>query len=58
MKTYRFEISAYEEIDIIAEDKEEAEKIAQSYWDKNFRSMFGGVEFMKEVEEWTIDRLE
>lgn len=52
MKTYRFEISAYEEIDIKAEDKEEAEKIAQAYWDKNFRSMFGGVEFMKEVEEW------
>ena len=52
MKTYRFEISAYEEIDIKAEDKEEAEKIAQAYWDKKFPTMFGGVEFMKEVEEW------
>lgn len=51
MKTYRFEISAYEEIDIKAEDKEEAEKIAQAYWDKYFRSMFGGVEFKGEVEE-------
>lgn len=51
MKTYRFEISAYEEIDIKAEDKEEAEEKAKEYWDKNFRSMFGGFEFIKEVEE-------
>lgn len=51
MKTYRFNILAYEEIDIKAKDREEAEEIAQSYWDKNFRSMFGGVEFIEEVEE-------
>lgn len=52
MKTYRFEIAAYEEMDIDAETKEEAEEKAKEYWDKNFRSMFGGVEFIKEVEEW------
>lgn len=52
MKTYRFEISAYEEIDIEAETKEEAEEKAQEYWDEKFRTMFGGVEFIKEVEEW------
>ena len=57
MQTYRFEIAAYEEIDIKAEDKEEAEKIAQAYWDKNFRSMFGGVEFIKEVEEWVSKQI-
>lgn len=51
MKTYRFNILAYEEIDIKAKDREEAEEIAQAYWDKNFRSMFGGVEFIEEVEE-------
>ena len=51
MKTYRFEISAYKEIDIEAETKEEAEEKAKEYWDKKFPSMFGGVEFIKEVEE-------
>lgn len=51
MKTYRFEIFAHEEIDIKAKDHEDAAKIAQAYWDKNFRSMFGGVEFIEEVEE-------
>lgn len=52
MKTYRFEISAYEEMDIDAETKEEAEEKAKEYWDEKFPSMFGGVEFIKEVEEW------
>lgn len=51
MKTYRFEISAYEEIDIEAETEEEASRKAQTYWDKTFPTMFGGVEFMEEVEE-------
>lgn len=51
MKTYRFNITAYEEIDIKAKDQEDAEKIAQAYWDKNFRSMFGGVEFKEEVKD-------
>lgn len=35
MKTYRFEIAAYEEIDIDAETKEEAEEKAKEYWVKN-----------------------
>lgn len=51
MTTYKFEFSAYEEIDIEAETKEEARIKAQTYWDKKFPSMFGGVEFIKEVEE-------
>lgn len=51
MKTYRFEIEAYEEIDIDAETKEEAEEKAKEYWDEKFPTMFGGVEFMKEVGE-------
>lgn len=50
MKTYRFEISAYEEIDIEAETKEEAEEKAKEYWDEKFSTMFGGVEFVSEVE--------
>lgn len=52
MTTYRFELSAYEEIDIEAETEEEARRKAQAYWDKTFPAMFGGVEFMEEVEEW------
>lgn len=51
MKTYRFEITAYEEIDIKAEAKEKAEEKAKEYWSEKFSTMFGGVEFMKEVEE-------
>ena len=43
---------ADEEIDIEAETKEEAEDKAKEYWDEKFRTMFGGVEFIKEVEEW------
>lgn len=57
MKTYRFEIAAYEEIDIDAETKEEAEEKAKEYWDEKFRTMFGGVEFMKEVEEWITKQI-
>ena len=30
---------------------EEAEEKAKEYWDEKFPTMFGGVEFMKEVEE-------
>lgn len=52
MKTYRFEISAYKEIDIEAETKEEAEEKAKEYWDEKFPTMSVGVEFIKEVEEW------
>ncbi|WP_158309973.1 hypothetical protein [Peptoniphilus rhinitidis] len=51
MKAYRFNILAYEEIDIKAENQENAEEIAQEYWDKNFRSMFGGVEFVEVVTD-------
>ena len=57
MKTYRFEIAAYEEIDIDAETKEEAEEKAKEFWDEKFPSMFGGVEFMKEVEEWITKQI-
>lgn len=56
MKTYRFEIAAYEEIDIDAETKEEAEEKAKEYWDEKFPSMFGGVEFIKEVEKWSTEK--
>lgn len=51
MTAYRFELSAYEEIDIEAETEEEARRKAQAYWDKTFPAMFGGVEFMEEVDE-------
>lgn len=51
MKTYRFELTAFTEIDVKAESKEEADKIVQDYWDGKFKGMFGGFEFIKEVEE-------
>ena len=51
MKTYRFKISAYEEIDIEAETKEEAVEKAKEYWDEKFQTMFGSIEFIKGVEE-------
>lgn len=51
MKTYRFEVTAYEEIDIEAENRKEAEEKAKAYWANNFGTMFGGVEFKEVVDE-------
>ena len=51
MTIYRFEVSAFEEIDIEAETLKEAEEKAEQYFNKNFNSLFGGVEFIEEVEE-------
>lgn len=53
MTIYRFEVSAFEEIDIEAETRKEAEVKAKQYFNENFKSMFGGVEFIEEVERWT-----
>ncbi len=52
MRTFRFEISAYAEIDIKAEDLNEARKEADRIWHSEFKNgMFGDVEFIKEVDE-------
>lgn len=53
MKIYRFEVTAYEEIDIVAETEKEAEKKAEKYWHKHFRTMFGGIEFLKQVKDFS-----
>lgn len=53
MKIYRFKVVAHEEIDIEAETEKEAEKKAEEYWHKHFRTMFGGVEFLKEVKDFS-----
>lgn len=52
MTIYRFEVSAFEEIDIEAKTRDEAYEKAEQYFNKNFKSMFGGVEFIEEVERW------
>ena len=51
MKAYRYCMSAHCEIDIKAESKKEADKKAEVERDKNFRGLFGDVEFIKEVDE-------
>ena len=51
MQTYRFEVTAHEEIDIEAENRKEAEEKAKAYWADNFGTMFGGVEFKEVVDE-------
>lgn len=51
MKIYRYTIVAYEEIDIMAENKEEADKKVQTEWDLKFRGMFGGPEYEGIIED-------
>lgn len=51
MKTYRFDVEAFCEIDIEAKTKEEAEEKAKAYWADNFGTMFGGIEFKEIVDE-------
>lgn len=50
---YRFEVDAHCEIDVTANSLEEAEEKAEKEWNDMFAKLglFGGVEFMKEVEE-------
>lgn len=51
-RTFRFEILAHEEVDIVAEDLNEARKEADRVWHKTFKNgLFGDVEFIKEVKE-------
>ena len=52
MRTFRFEILAHTEVDIQAEDLNEARKKADIEWHKIFQNgLFGEVEFLKEVKE-------
>lgn len=54
MRTFRFEIVAHTEIDVLAEDLNEARKQADREWHKIFQNgLFGEVEFLKEVKEET-----
>lgn len=54
MRTFRFEISAYTEIDILAEDLNVARRQADVEWHKMFKNgLFGEVEFLKEIKEET-----
>ena len=52
MRTFRFEIFAHTEIDIQAEDLNEARKQADFEWHKIFQNgLFGEVEFIEEIKE-------
>ena len=54
MRTFRFEISAHTEIDILAEDLNVARRQADVEWHKMFQNgLFGEVEFLKEIKEET-----
>ena len=46
-KRYRYTIVAYEEVDIVAENEDEATRKADGIWDEVFggKGLFGGVEF-------------
>ena len=50
---YRFAVDAHCEIDVTADNLEEAEEKAEKEWNEMFgeHGLFGGVEFMEEVEE-------
>ena len=55
MRTFRFKITAYTEIDIQAEDLNEARKQVDIEWHKTFKNgLYGEVEFIKEVTEMYI----
>ena len=52
MRTFRFEITAFTEIDIQADNLNEARKQADREWHETFKNgLFGEVEFIKEVKE-------
>lgn len=52
MRTFRFEISAFTEIDIHAEDLNEARKLADKEWHEIFQNgLFGNIEFVEEIKE-------
>lgn len=52
METYRFEISAFTEIDIKAKDLNEARKRADEIWHETFENgLFGEVDFIKRIKE-------
>ena len=54
MRTFRFEISANTEVDIKAEDLNEARKEADRVWHEIFQNgLFGEVEFIEEIKEKT-----
>lgn len=52
MRTFRFVLVGHTEIDVIAEDLNEARKQADIEWHEIFQNgLFGEVEFFKEVKE-------
>ena len=50
---YRFEVDAHCEIDVTADNLEEAEEKAEKEWNDMFAKLglFGSVRFMEEVQE-------
>ncbi len=50
-KTFTFEVNAFEEIVIQADNEDEAKAKAHKEWQHRFKGMFGGVELIEEVEE-------
>ena len=52
-KTYRYTISAHQEIDVCASNRADADKKAESIWHSYFgnKSLFGDIEFIKEVKD-------
>lgn len=50
MPIYRYELEAFCEMDVEAENQDEADKKAEETFNELFPSMFGGAEFKKEVE--------
>lgn len=49
-RTFRFELVGHTEVDIVAEDLNEARKEADRIWHNTFKNgLFGDVEFIKEV---------
>lgn len=54
MKTYRFTIEAFEEIDIKSNSLVEAQRKADEAWNKKFKGkgLFGGAEFKGVVEKY------
>ena len=53
MKTYRYSIYAHQEIDVGAENEEDAYLKAKEEWNRTFgkKGLFGEVEYIKEVNK-------
>lgn len=52
-KTYRYTISAHQEIDVCANNRADADKKGEQEWTKLFgnKNLFGDTEFIKEVKD-------